>query len=226
MTIGLVGKKCGMSRVFTEDGGSTPVTVIHVEPNRIAQLKATETDGYDAIQVTLGTKRQSKVNKPMAGHYARAGIEAGEGLWEFRVSPAELGEGEDTLAVGSEIKVDRFSVGQKVDVTGTSKGKGFAGVIKRHNFSMQDATHGNSLSHRAHGSTGQNQTPGRVFKGKKMAGQMGNKRKTMQNLEVVQVDVDRNLLLVKGSVPGAKSGYLIIKPAAKATQSVTTVFEE
>lgn len=212
MTIGVIGRKCGMTRIFQEDGRSVPVTVIEVEPNRITQLKQLETDGYTAVQVTVGERRAVRVNKPSAGHFAKAGVAAGRGLWEFRL---EAGEGE-SLSVGGEIKADIFAAGQMVDVTGTSIGKGFAGVIKRHNFAAQDATHGNSLSHRAPGSIGQNQTPGRVFKGKKMAGHLGNVRVTMQSLEIVRVDVERNLLLVKGSVPGAKGGDLIVKPAVKA----------
>jgi len=201
-----------MTRVFTEDGASIPVTVIDVAPNRVTQVKTEAVDGYRAIQVTRGSKRASLVSKPAAGHYAKAGVEAGEGLWEFRLE----GEAGKELEVGSEIKADQFAEGQIVDVTGVSKGKGFAGVIKRHNFSMQDATHGNSLSHRAHGSIGQCQTPGRVFKGKKMAGQMGNVRRTTQNLEVVRVDMERNLLLIKGSVPGATGSKVIVRPAVKA----------
>jgi len=211
MTIGIVGRKVGMTRVFTDDGASQPVTVIEVEPNRITQLKTLETDGYRAVQVTTGTRKANRVSKPMAGHFAKANTEAGRGLWEFRLSD---GEGEE-LAMGNEIKVDIFEAGQKVDVTGTSIGKGFAGTVKRHNFSTQDATHGNSLSHRAPGSIGQNQTPGRVFKGKKMSGHMGNVRTTTQNLEVVRVDAERNLLLIKGAVPGAKGGSLIVRPAVK-----------
>jgi len=212
MTIGIVGRKVGMTRVFTDEGASLPVTVIEVEPNRVTQLKSIETDGYRAVQVTTGARRANRVSKPMAGHFAKAGVEAGRGLWEFRLSD---GEGEE-LATGSEIKVDIFEAGQKIDVCGTSIGKGFAGGVKRHNFHMQDATHGNSLSHRAPGSIGQNQTPGRVFKGKKMAGHMGNVKTTTQNLEVVRVDAERNLLLVKGAVPGAKGGNVIVVPAVKA----------
>jgi large subunit ribosomal protein L3 len=212
MTIGLVGRKRGMTRVFTEDGNSVPVTVVEVAPNRITQIRSLEKDGYAAIQVTSGSRRTSLVNKPAAGHYAKAGVEAGEGLWEFRLDD---GEGAD-LEVGSEITVARFEAGQKVDVTGTSKGKGFAGVIKRHNFRMQDATHGNSLSHRAPGSIGQCQTPGRVFKGKKMAGHMGDERVTTQNLEVVRVDAERNLLLIRGAVPGAPGGHVFVRPSVKA----------
>jgi len=212
MTIGVVGRKAGMTRIFTEDGASIPVTVIEVEPNRVTQVKADETDGYRSVQVTVGTRKTSRVNKAAAGHFAKAGVEAGRGLWESRLDD---GEGSD-IEVGSEIKVDIFEAGQIVDVTGTSIGKGFQGGVKRHNFHMQDATHGNSLSHRAPGSIGQNQTPGRVFKGKKMAGQMGNVRRTAQNLEVVRVDIDRNLLLIKGAVPGSKGGDVIIRSAVKA----------
>lgn len=212
MTIGVVGRKVGMTRVFTDDGVSVPVTVIAVEPNRITQLKTVESDGYRAVQVTTGNRRANRVTKPMAGHFAKAGVEAGRGIWEFRLAD---GEGEDFAAAG-EIKVDIFEAGQKVDVSGTSIGKGFAGSVKRHNFRTQDATHGNSLSHRAPGSIGQCQTPGRVLKGKRMAGQMGNKKRTTQNLEVVQVDNDRNLLLVKGAVPGSKGGSVIVSPAVKA----------
>jgi large subunit ribosomal protein L3 len=212
MTIGIVGRKIGMSRVFNEDGASQPVTVIEVQPNRVAQVKTIDTDGYRAVQVTTGLRKASHVNKPEAGHFAKASTEAGRGLWEFRLVD---GEGDD-LQAGGEIKVDIFESGQKVDVTGTSIGKGYAGVVKRHNFRTQDATHGNSLAHRAPGSIGQNQTPGRVFKGKKMAGHMGNVKRTAQNLEVVRVDAERNLLLVKGAVPGAKGGDLIIRPSVKA----------
>jgi large subunit ribosomal protein L3 len=212
MTIGVVGRKAGMTRVFTEDGASVPVTVIEVEPNRVAQLKTMENDGYRAIQVTVGTRRATRVTKPLAGHFAKANVQPGRGLWEFRLGD---GEGAD-LAVGAELKADMFAAGQKVDVTGTTMGKGFAGTIKRYNFTMGDATHGNSLSHRSSGSIGQNQSPGRVFKGKKMAGQMGNVRRAAQNLEVVRVDAERNLLLVKGAVPGAKGGDLIVRPAVKA----------
>ena len=212
MTIGIVGRKIGMSRVFNEDGASQPVTVIEVQPNRVAQVKTIDADGYRAVQVTTGILKASHVSKPDAGHFAKANTEAGRGLWEFRLVD---GEGDD-LQTGGEIKVDIFESGQKVDVTGTSIGKGYAGVVKRHNFRTQDATHGNSLAHRAPGSIGQNQTPGRVFKGKKMAGHMGNVKRTAQNLEVVRVDAERNLLLVKGAVPGAKGGDLIIRPSVKA----------
>jgi len=212
MTIGIVGRKAGMTRIFTDDGASVPVTVISVDPNRVTQVKSVENDGYRALQVTTGERKASRVTKAMAGHYAKAGTEAGRGLWEFR-----LGNDEGTeIEVGSEIKVDIFEAGQNVDVIGTSIGKGFAGVIKRYNFAMQDATHGNSISHRAPGSIGQCQTPGRVFKGKKMSGHMGNVRRTAQNLEVVRVDTERSLLMVKGAVPGSKGGDVIIHPAMKA----------
>lgn len=212
MAIGIVGRKCGMTRVFTEDGVSVPVTVVEAAPNRITQLKSLETDGYRAVQVTAGTRRPSRVTKPAAGHFAKAGVEAGRGLWEFRLKD---GEGED-LQVGGEIKVDVFQPGQKVDVTGTTKGKGFAGTIKRHKFSGQDASHGNSLSHRVPGSIGQRQTPGRVFKGKRMAGHMGDVRRTVQNLEIVRVDVERNLILIRGAVPGAPGGDVLVRPSIKA----------
>lgn len=211
MTIGVVGRKVGMTRVFTEEGASVPVTVIEVEPNRITQLKSLETDGYKAVQVTTGSRKASRVTKPLAGHYAKAGTEAGRGLWEFRLAEDE---GNDFELKG-EIKVDIFEEGQKIDVQGTSQGKGFQGGIKRWHFAMQDATHGNSLAHRSNGSIGQNQTPGRVFKGKKMSGHMGAATRTGVNLEVVRVDVERNLLLVKGAVPGSKGGDLIVKPAVK-----------
>ncbi len=211
MAIGIVGRKCGMTRLFTEDGVSIPVTVINASPNRVTQLKTAKTDNYRAIQVTCGERRAIRVNKPTSGHLAKAGVEAGRGFWEFRLNE---NEGED-IQLGSEIKVDRFTTGQKVDVTGITKGKGFAGTVKRHHFRTQDTTHGNSLSHRAAGSIGQNQTPGRVFKGKKMAGHMGNVRQTMQNLEIAKVDFERNLLLIKGAVPGAPGGDVIVRPAIK-----------
>jgi large subunit ribosomal protein L3 len=211
MTIGVVGRKVGMTRVFTDEGASLPVTVIEVEPNRITQLKSLETDGYKSVQVTTGSRKASRVSKAMAGHFAKAGTEAGRGMWEFRLADDE---GNDFELKG-EIKVDIFEEGQKVDVSGVSQGKGFQGGIKRHNFHMQDATHGNSISHRANGSIGQNQTPGRVFKGKKMSGHMGAANRTMQNLEVVRVDAERNLLLVKGAVPGSKGGSVVVKPAVK-----------
>lgn len=210
MTIGLVGKKCGMTRVFTENGDSLPVTVIEVEANLIAQVKNLDVDGYTAIQVTTGKKKASRVSKPEAGHFAKASLEAGRGLWEFRV------EADAEYSVGDELGVSLFEAGQKVDVTGQSKGKGFQGVIKRWNFQTQDMTHGNSLSHRAPGSIGQCQTPGRVFKGKKMCGHMGAAQVTVQSLEIVRVDSERNLLLVKGAVPGATGADVIVKPAVKA----------
>ena len=210
MTIGIVGRKSGMTRIFTDNGSSIPVTVIEAEPNRITQVKNVETDGYNAVQVTVGSRRASRVNKPATGHFAKAEAEAGRNLWELR------NDNNETFEVGGKITVETFEAGQLVDVTGTSKGKGFAGVIKRWNFSMQDATHGNSLSHRAPGSIGQNQTPGRVFKGKKMAGQMGNKRVTTQNLEIVKIDVERGLILVKGAIPGAPGSDVIVRPAVKA----------
>ncbi len=209
MTIGLVGRKAGMTRVFTEEGVSVPVTVIEVEPNRVTQVKSTDTDGYAAIQVTVGERRASRVNKAAAGHFAKANTEAGRGLWEFRNVDGE------EVSVGDQLSVERFTAGQKVDVTGQSKGKGFQGGIKRWNFHMQDATHGNSISHRSLGSIGQCQTPGRVWKGKKMAGHMGAEQVTTQKLEVVRVDAERNLLLIKGAVPGATGGDVIVKPTVK-----------
>jgi large subunit ribosomal protein L3 len=212
MTMGLVGRKCGMTRVFTEDGVSIPVTVIEAQPNQITQVKTVENDGYRALQVAAGRRKASRVSKPQAGHFAQAKVEAGDLITEFRLDETDEGDYE----MGNEIKVDLFEPGQKVDVIGTSIGKGYAGTVKRHNFRTQDATHGNSLAHRAPGSIGQNQTPGRVFKGKKMSGQMGNARSTVQNLEVVRVDAERNLLLIKGAVPGHKGGRVIVRPAIKA----------
>ena len=215
MTMGLVGRKCGMTRVFTEDGISIPVTVIEAQPNRITQVKTVENDGYRALQVSAGNRKASRVSKPEAGHFAAAKVEAGDLMTEFRLDADEQpAEGE--FAPGMEIKVDLFAEGQKVDVIGTTIGKGFAGTVKRHHFSMQDATHGNSLAHRAPGSIGQNQTPGRVFKGKKMAGHMGNVQRTVQNLEVVRVDTERNLLLIRGAVPGHSGGRVVVRPAVKA----------
>jgi len=212
MSIGMVGRKCGMTRVFTPDGASVPVTLIEATPNRITQVKTTDSDGYNAVQVTSGTKRAALINKPLAGHYAKAKVEGGRGLWEFRVEAGEL----EQYAVGGEVNVAAtFKVGQKVDVAGVSKGKGFQGTIKRHHFTMGDATHGNSLSHRSPGSIGQRQTPGRVFPGKKMSGHMGDVNRSTVNLEVVQIDAERHLLAVKGSVPGATGGNLVIRPAAK-----------
>jgi large subunit ribosomal protein L3 len=211
MTIGVVGRKTGMTRVFTEEGVSVPVTVVQVEPNRVSQVKTVETDGYQAIQVTVGDRRaQHRVSQPIKGHLSKAKMRMGRGLWEFRAE--DLGE----LAIGAEISVSQFEAGQIVDVTGQSKGKGFAGAVKRWNFRTQDATHGNSLSHRAPGSIGNCQTPGRVFKGKKMAGHMGAERVTVQGLEVVRIDEEKGLILVKGSVPGANGTDVIIKPTAKA----------
>jgi len=215
MTMGLVGRKCGMTRVFTEDGISIPVTVIAAQPNRITQVKTVENDGYRALQVSAGNRKASHVSKPEAGHFAAAKVEAGDLMTEFRLDADEQPE-EGEFTLGMEIKVDLFAEGQKVDVIGTTIGKGFAGVIKRHNFSMQDATHGNSLAHRAPGSIGQNQTPGRVFKGKKMSGHMGNVRRTAQNLEVVRVDAERNLLLIRGAVPGHSGARVVVRPAVKA----------
>ncbi|CAM4200265.1 MULTISPECIES: 50S ribosomal protein L3 [Vibrio] len=208
--IGLVGRKVGMTRVFTEEGVSIPVTVVEVENNRVSQVRTLDTDGYSAIQITAGAKKANRVNKAEAGHFAKAGVEAGRGLWEFRLENGEEFE------VGAELNVELFNEVKKVDVTGTSKGKGFQGAVKRWNFSTQDMTHGNSLSHRAPGSIGQCQTPGRVFKGKKMAGHMGAERVTTQNLEIVRVDAERNLLLIKGAVPGSIGGNVIVKPAIKA----------
>jgi len=211
MSIGLIGRKCGMTRVFCEDGTSVPVTVLQIDSNRVSQVKSIEIDGYRSIQVTAGDKKSSRVNKAIAGHYAAANITAGRGLWEFRL---EDGEGED-LSTGAFLPIDTFAAGQIVDVQGTSIGKGFAGGIKRHHFSMQDATHGNSRSHRVLGSIGMCQTPGRVFKGKKMEGHLGAVKRTIQNLTIHAVDAERNLILVKGSVPGAKGGDVIITPAMK-----------
>lgn len=211
MTIGIIGKKVGMTRVFTEQGESLPVTVIEVKPNRVVQVKTPEKEGYFAIQVTMGNVRSSKVNKPEAGHYIKAGIEPGEGLWEMVLDASEVAN----FKVGAEIKVDLFKAGQLVDVNGVTKGKGFAGVIKRHHFESQDASHGNSLSHRAPGSIGQRQTPGRVFKNKRMAGHLGDVNRTIQNQEVVKIDLERGLILVKGGIPGSPGGYVFITPAIK-----------
>ena len=221
MSLGLVGKKVGMTRVFTEAGVSVPVTVVHVPANRVSKVRAPEIDGYQAIQVTYGEKKPSRINKPMAGYFAKSGIIAGRGLCEFRLEGDQQGD----LKVGSEISANLFSIGQKVSVTGITKGKGFAGPVKRHNFHMQDATHGNSLSHRAHGSTGQCQDPGRVFKGKKMAGQMGNVRVTTKNLEVIQIDIDKDLLLIKGSIPGAPGGDVTVCPTNSSEVNMPTKSE-
>lgn len=212
MSLGIVGRKCGMTRIFTEDGQSVPVTVIEVEPNRITQLKDEERDGYRAVQVTTGTRRARRVNRAAAGHLAKAGVEAGRGLWEFRLDANEAPE----LRVGGEVGLGIFEVGQQVDAVGTSIGKGYAGVVKRHNFRTQDASHGNSLSHRAPGSIGQNQTPGRVFKGKRMAGRMGGVRRTAPNLEVIRIDEERGVLLLRGAVPGSRGGNVLVLPATKA----------
>ena len=212
MTIGIVGRKCGMTRIFTDAGESIPVTLIEATPNRITQVKTVENDGYTAIQVTTGTKRAALVNKPQAGHYAKAKVEAGRGLWEFRVDAKDIGN----YSVGSELKADEvFKQGQIVDVAGVTKGKGFQGTIKRWNFTMGDATHGNSLSHRSPGSIGQRQTPGRVFPGKKMSVHMGAERQSMLNLEVVKIDAEKHLIAVRGAVPGAPGGNVIIRPASK-----------
>lgn len=219
MTVGLVGQKCGMTRVFTEDGESIPVSVVAIEPNRIVQIKTQETDGYDAVQVTHGNAKPSRVNKALNGHYAKAKTESGRGLIEFRLNEADKSSEKLNLEVGAEIKVDLFSETKFVDVSGVSKGKGFAGTIKRHNFSGSDKTHGNSKAHRKAGSIGMCQTPGRVFKNKKMAGQLGNKNCTEQNLELVKVDAERNLIFIKGSIPGANKGILVIKPAVKKAES-------
>lgn len=212
MSLGLLGRKVGMTRIFTEQGESIPVTVIEMEPNRITQVKTSESDGYNAIQVTTGSRRASRVSKTAAGHFAKAGVEAGRKTVEFRLDESQIAE----MTAGNEIKADTFTAGQKIDVTGTSIGKGFQGGIKRHNFERQDMTHGNSVSHRSNGSIGQNQTPGRVFKGKKMSGHMGARKSTVQNLEVVRVDVDNNLLLVRGGIPGSRNSDVIVKPAVKA----------
>ena len=211
MSIGVIGRKVGMTRIFEQDGKSIPVTVIEVEANRVTQIKTKDTDGYTAIQVTTGSVKASRLNKPEAGHFAKAGVEAGRGLWEFRLDDADIAN----YSVGSEVKVELFNDVKKVDVTGTSKGKGFAGSVKRWNFRTQDMTHGNSRSHRVPGSTGQNQTPGRVFKGKRMCGHLGNVQVTVQALEVVRVDAERKALLVKGAVPGAINGTVVVKPSVK-----------
>lgn len=209
MAIGIIGKKAGMTRIFTSDGESIPVTVIEIEPNRVTQVKEVVTDGYGAVQITTGGRRASRVTKPIAGHLAKAGVEPGRGLWEFRLSDTR------SFQIGQELSLGIFSVGQYVDVRGKTQGKGFAGGVKRHNFSTQDATHGNSVSHRAPGSIGQNQSPARVFKGKRMAGQMGNVDRVAMNLKIVRVDELHNLLLVKGCVPGARGGDLVVTPAVK-----------
>ena len=210
--LGLVGRKIGMTRIFTEDGESIPVTVLEVAGNRVTQVKTEETDGYNAIQVAFGSKKPSRVSKPLAGHYAKAGVEAGEMLKEFHIDADKLAD----IKVGSTLSVEMFSVGQKVDVTGVTIGKGFAGAIKRHHFSSNRASHGNSVTTRAPGSIGNRQDPGRVFPGKRMAGHLGDAQRTTQNLVVARVDVERQLLLVRGAVPGAKGGKIVVRPAVKA----------
>ena len=221
MSIGIIGTKSGMTRVFDESGKSIAVSVIAVQPNRVTQIKKDSIDGYDAVQVTTGTVKQNNVSRPMAGHFAKAETTAGRGLWEFRLENIE-----SEMKLGAEITVDNFYAGQIVDVTGVSKGKGYAGAIKRWNFRSQDNTHGNSISHRAPGSIGQCQTPGRVFKGKKMSGHMGAERVTTQNLTVVRVDEERGLILIKGAVPGAAGGDIVIRPAIKAGDQSRPVEEE
>ncbi|MFH0340866.1 MAG: 50S ribosomal protein L3 [Chromatiales bacterium] len=211
MALGIIGQKCGMTRIYNEEGTAIPVTVIAAEANRITQVKTLERDGYRAIQVTKGSQKRNRISKALAGIYKKAGVESGQGLWEFRLGASE-GE---ALKVGQEVKVDVFKAGDMVDVSGATQGKGFAGTIKRHHFRSGDATHGNSLAHRTPGSTGQRQTPGRVFKGKHMPGHLGNVSRTVSNLEVVRVDAERNLLLVKGAVPGARGGHLVVRPAVK-----------
>jgi len=211
MITGLVGRKLGMSRIFTEDGDSIPVTIVEIKSNKVTQIKTQASDGYTAVQVTTGFKKRSGINKPELGHFAKAGVESGTGLWEFRVDSDKI----DSFELGQEYNVSNFSDISHVDVSGKSKGKGFQGAVKRWNFRTQDNSHGNSLSHRAPGSIGQNQTPGRVFKGKKMAGQMGNKRVTTQSLELVRVDLDRSLLVIKGAVPGSNGSNVVVRPAIK-----------
>ena len=206
---GLIGKKCGMTRIYNDDGSATPVTVIEISPNRVSQVKSVDNDGYHAIQVTTGTRKKTHLTKPVIGHYAKVNVEPGIGLWEFRLDNAA------SLKVGDVMDVSLFKAGQYVDVTGTTKGKGYAGVIKRHHFASQDASHGNSLSHRAPGSIGQRQTPGRVFKGKKMGGHLGNKQRTVLSQKIVRIDAERQLLFVKGAVPGCESAYIAIRPAVK-----------
>lgn len=211
MALGLIGRKCGMTRVYADDGSATAVSVVLVEPNRVVQVKRKETDGYCAVQVTTGTAKRSSLTKPMAGHYAKAGVDAGRGLWELRIAESESAAYE----AGSEFGVEQFQEGQYVDVQGVSIGKGFAGVVKRYNFRTQDATHGNSLSHRAPGSIGQNQSPGRVFKGKRMAGHMGNEKVTIQSLKIISINQERSLILIKGAIPGPKGGNVFVKAAVK-----------
>ncbi|MBN1684484.1 MAG: 50S ribosomal protein L3 [Gammaproteobacteria bacterium] len=215
MSLGIIGKKCGMTRIFQDDGTSIPVTVLEVSPNYIVQIKTPETDGYRAVQVTMGTQKVSRVTEPLIGHYKKANVAPGKGLWEFRLEEHEMKIGEQELKVGENLTVNIFKVGQLVDVQGVSKGKGFAGVIKRHHFSSQRASHGNSLSHRVPGSIGQRQTPGRVFKGKRMAGHLGNKNCTIPNQEIIRIEPEKNLLLIKGAMPGASGGYVVVVPAKK-----------
>lgn len=211
MALGLIGRKCGMTRIFSEDGSAHPVSVVHVEPNRVVQVKTDDRDGYRAVQVTTGNTKRSRISRPMAGHYAKNSVEAGRGLWEFRLTDVD----DTQYDLGGEFGVEMFVEGQFVDVRGVSIGKGFAGVVKRHNFRTQDATHGNSLSHRAPGSIGQNQSPGRVFKGKKMAGHMGNENVTVQNLKICAINAEKSLLLIKGAIPGPKGGNVVVRPAIK-----------
>ncbi len=211
MAIGMVGCKRGMTRIFTEEGASVPVTVVELSPNRVTQIKDMDNDGYTALQITWGERKANRLSKPAAGHFAKAGVEAGKGLMEFRALPEEMAN----YSVGGELDIGMFEAGQRVDVSGVTRGKGFAGVVKRHHFRTQDATHGNSLAHRAPGSIGQRQTPGRVFKGKRMAGHMGNVQRTIQNLEIVRVDGERNLLLIKGAVPGAPGGDVVVRLTTK-----------
>ncbi|WP_139556297.1 50S ribosomal protein L3 [Methylotetracoccus oryzae] len=211
MGIGLIGKKCGMTRMYLEDGSAVSLSVVHVDPNRVVQIKTPEVDGYSAIQVTTGSQKRSRLTKAVAGHYAKAGVDAGVGLFEIRVSDDDLGK----FSIGAQLGVDTFEAGAYVDVRGQSIGKGFAGVVKRHNFRTQDATHGNSRSHRAPGSIGQNQSPGRVFKGKRMAGHMGAETVTVQNLKICSVDAERSLLLIQGAIPGAKGSHVYVRPAVK-----------
>ncbi len=218
MSLGLVGRKVGMTRVFTDDGDTVPVTVIDVSNNRVTQVKTPATDGYAAVQVTFGRRRATRVNRTAAGHFAKAGVEAGHVLKEFRVTPDEMGQ----IQIGGTVGVDIFKVGQKVDVSGVSQGKGFAGVIKRHNFSSNRASHGNSLSHNKPGSIGQNQDPGRVFPGKRMAGHMGNARRTVQNLEIIRIDAERQLLLIRGALPGSRGGDVTVRPTVRGTKSART----
>ncbi len=214
MSLGLVGRKCGMTRIYTDDGVAVPVSVVQVEPNRIVQVKTLDVDGYRAIQVTTGERKRSRMTRPEAGHFGKATVDAGRGLWEFRLEDAD----QTDYTVGNELGVDVFSAGQFVDVRGVSIGKGFAGVIKRYNFRTQDATHGNSLSHRAPGSIGQNQSPGRVFKGKKMAGHMGHENVTVHNLKIHSINQEKSLLFITGAIPGHKNSDVIVKPAIKKKQ--------